>query len=221
MDGGVRATAGSAAFAQYFDSFSIAGTDQPTEVSLRFEVTGQVMSQLTAITNDAHGGIFSFSTTPNASGQTLDSLEASALRASGGWEFATNHVFLRGQALLARGDGFRVNHSREHGFSELEVDDDNHFRGVFSQTVRRSNVSGLYEFVNTCYVIAESANGVALSDVGISLVAVTDGSVTFLDISPFISVLSSGDFQAEADVDESGNVDFLDISPFINILSGP
>ena len=46
------------------------------------------------------------------------------------------------------------------------------------------------------------------------------GTVDFLDISPFISVLSGGTFQAEADCDQSGEVNFLDISPFIAILSG-
>ncbi len=45
-----------------------------------------------------------------------------------------------------------------------------------------------------------------------------DGSVSFLDISPFIAFLSGGGFQAEADIDENG-VNFLDISPFIAILS--
>ena len=47
-----------------------------------------------------------------------------------------------------------------------------------------------------------------------------DETVDFLDISPFISVLSGGTFQAEADCDENGVVDFLDISPFITILAG-
>ena len=47
-----------------------------------------------------------------------------------------------------------------------------------------------------------------------------DGDVNFLDISPFIGVLSSQGFQAEADCDENGVVNFLDISPFIQILSG-
>jgi hypothetical protein len=47
-----------------------------------------------------------------------------------------------------------------------------------------------------------------------------DGTVNFLDISPFISVLSGTAFQAEADCNESGAVDFLDITPFIGILSG-
>ena len=46
-----------------------------------------------------------------------------------------------------------------------------------------------------------------------------DGVVDFLDISPFISLLATGEFQDEADIDSSGTVDFLDISPFILLLS--
>ena len=46
-----------------------------------------------------------------------------------------------------------------------------------------------------------------------------DGVVDFLDIGPFVSVLSSGDFLAQADTNEDGVVDFLDIGPFIAILS--
>ena len=59
-----------------------------------------------------------------------------------------------------------------------------------------------------------SSGGVLLGDVN------EDETVDFLDISPFISVLSGGTFQAEADCDENGVVDFLDISPFITILAG-
>ena len=47
-----------------------------------------------------------------------------------------------------------------------------------------------------------------------------DGSVNFLDISPFIVVLSSGDYLAEADCNLDDVVNFLDISRFIEILSG-
>ena len=47
-----------------------------------------------------------------------------------------------------------------------------------------------------------------------------DGEISFSDISPFISLLSSGEFQAEADIDGSGVVDFADIGPFIELLSG-
>ena len=48
-----------------------------------------------------------------------------------------------------------------------------------------------------------------------------DNAVDFLDIGPFIALLSSGGFQDEADIDRSTVVDFLDIGPFIMLLSGP
>jgi hypothetical protein len=47
-----------------------------------------------------------------------------------------------------------------------------------------------------------------------------DGSVTFLDIAPFIQLLSSGDFLEQADCNIDGAVDFLDIAPFIGFLTG-
>ena len=48
-----------------------------------------------------------------------------------------------------------------------------------------------------------------------------NGVVDFFDIQPFIDVLSSSSFQAEADTNCSGGVDFFDIAPFIAILAGP
>ena len=45
-----------------------------------------------------------------------------------------------------------------------------------------------------------------------------DGVVNFLDIPPFISLLIDGEFQAEADCDESGDVTFMDIPVFIGLL---
>jgi len=47
-----------------------------------------------------------------------------------------------------------------------------------------------------------------------------DGIVNFLDIAPFISILSAGGFLEQADINGDGQVNFLDISPFIGILSG-
>jgi hypothetical protein len=44
--------------------------------------------------------------------------------------------------------------------------------------------------------------------------------VNFLDIAPFIEVLSTGGFQAEADCNQDGIVDFLDIAAFIAIVNG-
>lgn len=47
----------------------------------------------------------------------------------------------------------------------------------------------------------------------------TDGFINFLDIQPFIDLLSSATFQAEADINEDGEVNFLDIAGFIAILT--
>ena len=46
-----------------------------------------------------------------------------------------------------------------------------------------------------------------------------DGAVNFLDISPFIAILSAGDFLGQADINQDGVVDFLDIAPFIALLT--
>jgi len=46
-----------------------------------------------------------------------------------------------------------------------------------------------------------------------------DGAVDFLDISPFITLLASGEFKDEADINRDNAVTFLDISPFIILLS--
>ena len=63
------------------------------------------------------------------------------------------------------------------------------------------------------FVILNEVSILVLGDVN------RDGTVDFLDISPFISVLSVGGFQQEADINRNATVDFLDISPFISLLS--
>ena len=45
------------------------------------------------------------------------------------------------------------------------------------------------------------------------------GNVTFDDIEPFIELLSSGEFQAEADCSTDGVIDFADIPAFIDVLT--
>ena len=75
--------------------------------------------------------------------------------------------------------------------------------------------SGVFVPINAFSLsVTPALNETFLGDVNL------DGVVNFLDISPFIAVLSSGDFQAEADCNQNGFVNFLDISPFIGILSG-
>ena len=46
-----------------------------------------------------------------------------------------------------------------------------------------------------------------------------NGVVDFLDIAPFISILSSGTYLGQADCNQDGFVDFLDIPIFISILA--
>ena len=45
-----------------------------------------------------------------------------------------------------------------------------------------------------------------------------DGVVNFLDITPFISHLSTSEYRAEADINQDEAVTFLDIMPFISLL---
>ena len=46
-----------------------------------------------------------------------------------------------------------------------------------------------------------------------------NGSVDFLDISPFIGLLASNTYLAQADCNQDGVLNFLDIAPFITILA--
>ena len=46
-----------------------------------------------------------------------------------------------------------------------------------------------------------------------------DGVVNFLDVGPFILLLRTRDYRAQADMDEDGVVSFLDIIPFVVLLA--
>ena len=86
--------------------------------------------------------------------------------------------------------------------------------GNLSVTVTRANVQILFTAV-TIEATNTVEDNFGLGDVN------QDGLVNFLDISPFISVLSmAGEFQFEADTNQDGVVSFLDISPFIMLLAG-
>ncbi len=74
----------------------------------------------------------------------------------------------------------------------------------------------------------DANNGIDISNVTITLEGALDyllgdinrdGFVSFLDISPFIGLLTAGTFQVEADCNFDGVVDFLDIAPWIEILT--
>ena len=69
--------------------------------------------------------------------------------------------------------------------------------------------------INGQITLVEGSASVQLGDCN------CDGDVDFLDIGPFIAILSAGDYLAKADMDLSGAVDFLDIGPFVAVLSVP
>ena len=86
--------------------------------------------------------------------------------------------------------------------------------GNLAVTVTRANVQILFTAV-TIAGFEKVDDNFGLGDVN------QDGIVNFLDISPFILVLSMpSQFQFEADTNQDGVVSFLDISPFIVLLAG-
>ena len=91
-----------------------------------------------------------------------------------------------------------------------------------------SATGGAFGVFDVAGVVGKADNGVDITNVTISSLIESefllgdvnmDGAVDFLDIAPFITLLSTGEFQAEADTNEDGVVDFLDIAPFIVLLS--
>ena len=86
---------------------------------------------------------------------------------------------------------------------------------VFSQN--GMNDAGMLVFLLN---FTNDTQGIFIADFSVLLGDVNrDGVVNFLDIAPFVSVLSRREFQAEADINEDGEVNFLDIAPFIFFLA--
>jgi len=77
-----------------------------------------------------------------------------------------------------------------------------------------SNIAGANLFIDNVRIRSTAITVTLLGDVDLN------GEVNFFDIQPFIAILSSSGFQAEADCNMDGVVNFLDISAFIAILSG-
>ena len=46
-----------------------------------------------------------------------------------------------------------------------------------------------------------------------------DGDVNLLDVAPFVELVSTGTFQAEADTNQDGAVNLLDVGPFVSLLA--
>ena len=159
-------------------------------------VNGDLTGTLTGISEDAY--ILSVFTDQNQAGdQTVEGL----MQVS---EFSGLNNDQIGSAVSIVASGFGTGADILLTFNDLGATNPN---GVFNN---RSNA------VYASFTAAPfSEPEPLLGDVN------TDGIVNFLDIAPFIGVLSTpGSFQAEADVNQDGAVSFLDIAPFIGVLSG-
>ena len=95
------------------------------------------------------------------------------------------------------------------------------YRAVLEVTLKCEDFLGVEEDLFAGSAIARSpvftipgvnGDGFLIGDVNL------DGDVNFLDIGPFIRILSAGDYLFEADVNADGDVNFLDIGPFIRLL---
>jgi len=82
----------------------------------------------------------------------------------------------------------------------------------YGVSFRLRSASGNVAFDNVEISSVPEPSDVVLGDVD------QNGVVDFADIPPFIELLVSREFQAEADTNEDGVVDFSDIPPFIAIL---
>ena len=105
------------------------------------------------------------------------------------------------------GNGYVDEPFRQHfGWGEFLIDQDGELQILDSAVAY--DQGGI--IVGTSATIPEPS---LLGDVNL------DGVVDFSDIPAFITVLQSGEFQAEADCNQDGVVDFADIPAFIAILT--
>ena len=151
----------------------------------------------------------------------------SGIQASDG----TNNSFGTGESLtLVFSEDVNINRAQ---FGSLNGGDSIDF-GPLTQDDDPNNLSDLYDYdidlaAGDSFTIAANAGNVGIRTIDFTVaipVSVLlgdvnmDSTIDFLDIAPFVAVLLSEDFKAEADVNQSGDVDFLDISPFVALLTG-
>ena len=84
---------------------------------------------------------------------------------------------------------------------------------AISAAVRVDNMFGFFTSIGGITFDSVIGSPFLLGDIN------GDGVVNFLDITPFIALITTGEDQAEADINGDGNVNFLDITPFIALLT--
>lgn len=151
-----------------------------------------------------------------------ETLHVLGIGASDTWNsLVSGSNWLGGEVILVHGTGTGIMDSLDGHFAESLMSP-RISNGVLQEIVMDPNITSGVRKALTVFDVA------ALRDLGFNTIvpdlpllgdANLDGAVNFLDISPFILLLSTGDFLPEADTNQDGEVNFLDITPFILILS--
>ena len=115
-------------------------------------------------------------------------------------------VSLNGTLDVSTIDGFEP-----VGGQTFEIITADSVSGTFSNVVAPDGLDIGVVYTNS--TVSLQVNSALLGDVNF------DGAVNFLDITPFIAALSSGNYLFEADTNQDNSVNFLDITPFIALLS--
>ena len=196
------------AFPAIFDLSTLNGTNGFVVVP---EVDGSVRSnQSVSGAGDVNGdGFDDLIIEANDTGANADSLDGYVV-------FGTNIGFssLLNLSTLDGTNGFVINGIDTNDSSRRSVSGagDINGDGIDDLII---GARGADSYAGESYVVfGRAASTVLKGDVDL------DGDVNFADIGPFIAVLQSGVFQAEADCDCSTVVDFADIPAFIALLQG-
>lgn len=143
---------------------------------------------------------------------------------TGGYAYRGSIPELQGHYFFADFVTNRLWSFKFNGDSQVDFDGTN-FTDFTDWSERGSSISNVSSFGEDSNgdLIVVSLDGLVfrLSSANLLGDVTLDGAVDFLDIGPFIALLSANAFQDEADINLDGDVDFLDIGPFIELLSAP
>jgi hypothetical protein len=134
-------------------------------------------------------------------------------------------LIVNGELLLKEGDAVDWN-----GDGRIDAGDEGAvietFTGITALTASRSRTDGSFDlyFTADCTIDGDEIEGgfvMTLQGVDVLIGDINcDGTVTLLDVSPFVKLISSGVYSAAADVNDDGCVSLLDVQPFVKTLTG-